>query len=91
MNGRRILGRAALALCTAAIAAPAAQAAFSDSGGGGGGRAELLAEHGRGGRVAHQDTRQAAKAGFRDYSAGGTMTPKQRRDWLKARQRTGRM
>ena len=60
MSSRRILGRAALVLCTAAIAAPAAQATFSDYGAGGtGGGAGAApprgpAEHGRG--VAQQDT-----------------------------------
>jgi hypothetical protein len=60
MISRRILGRAALVLCTAAIAAPAAQATFRDYGAGGtGGGAGAApprepAEHGRG--VAQQDT-----------------------------------
>ena len=62
MNSRRILGRAALVLCTAAIAAPAAQATVPDYGavgtGGGAGAAPPRepAEHGMGGRVAQQGT-----------------------------------
>ena len=75
MNGRRILGRAALALCTAAIAAPAAQATFSDDGTGGGAGAAPPREpyeHGRGRPVAQQDTRAVAEATLSDYDAGGT-------------------
>lgn len=58
MNSRRIRG-VALVLCTAAIAAPAAQATFNDHGAGATGGAGAApprdpAEHGRG--VAQQDT-----------------------------------
>jgi hypothetical protein len=59
MNSRRILGRAALVLCTAAMAAPAAQATLREYGTGGGAGAATPrepAEHGRGGPVARQDT-----------------------------------
>jgi hypothetical protein len=77
VNSRRICGRAALVLCTAAIAAPAAQATFSDHGAGGtGGGAGAAppresAEHGRGGLVAQQDTRSVAQATLGDYGTGG--------------------
>jgi len=92
MNSRRILGRAALVLCTAAIAAPAAQATFSDycAGGTGGGagaappRSLLPAEHGIGGRVAQQDARQAAKAAQKAKAT-------QKQKWLKNKQKSGRM
>jgi hypothetical protein len=53
MNSRRILGRAALVFCTAAMAAPAAQATLHDYGAGAATPREP-AEHGRG--VAQQDT-----------------------------------
>ena len=62
MNSRRIRGVAALVLCTAAIAAPSAQATFRDYGAGGTGGGAGAAppreptEHGRGGPVAQQDT-----------------------------------
>ena len=73
MNGRRILGRAVLVLCTAAIAAPAAQATFYSAGGTNGGRCAAPGDEcGRGGGpVAQQDRRPVPQATVRHYSATG--------------------